>query len=648
MALSSINISRVSQGLQTFSILDSLRKNSLELFEQQQRLATGNRFNAPSDDPVLATQAVDLTTLLERQDQLLENIKTADTFLGITDDTMNEISALLNDAYSLAQEHVEDFGAAGRSEAALVVDAIIDELIRVGNRTYAGSYLFGGRKTDTPPLVKELTGVSYVGDTGRLEALVELNATQSFSVSAQEVFGTLSAQVRGFVDLNPNLTTDTRLADLTGANGLGVRLGEIVITENGGAGAFTVDLAGADRISDVVDKINAASVTAGATITASLTNTGLQIVDGGGNTFSVTESGTGTTASDLGILQTTLAAGPLVGADLDPKLTLLTPVTALAGGAGIDLTNGIQLVQGLKTTTVNFAAATTVQDILNAINNVDGIDARAFINDTQTGIDVLNPLSGIPLRIGESGGATASDLGIRSLYAGTQLSELNRGAGVRTVTGADIRIVAKDGTNVDVDLSTAASVQDVINLINTAAAAVPVSITADLAATGNGIRITDATGGAGDLDIQRMNFSEAGTDLGLLQKVTGTQIQGTDVNAVVPAGVFTALIDLRDALLAANPDAARQGIQRAAPLLDKARDEVIRAHGRVGARSQAMQTSLRFTEEAVLATQSLLSEVKDLDYAEAVTQFQQAQTTLEANLLTGSRLLQISLLDFLR
>jgi len=67
----------------------------------------------------------------------------------------------------------------------------------------------------------------------------------------------------------------------------------------------------------------------------------------------------------------------------------------------------------------------------------------------------------------------------------------------------------------------------------------------------------------------------------------------------------------------------------------------------VGARSQAMHNRVAFTEDAVQATKALLSEVKDLDYTEAVTKFQQAQTALQANLLTASRMLNISLLDFL-
>jgi flagellar hook-associated protein 3 FlgL len=72
-----------------------------------------------------------------------------------------------------------------------------------------------------------------------------------------------------------------------------------------------------------------------------------------------------------------------------------------------------------------------------------------------------------------------------------------------------------------------------------------------------------------------------------------------------------------------------------------------RARGIVGARAAAMQDRLTHTEGAVFSTQELLSEVQDLDYTEAITRFQQAQTALQASLMTGSKLLNLSLLDFL-
>src|SRR5690606_34745944 len=116
---------------------------------------------------------------------------------------------------------------------------------------------------------------------------------------------------------------------------------------------------------------------------------------------------------------------------------------------------------------------------------------------------------------------------------------------------ADFRITARDGGVVDVNLDGAATVQDVIDRINTAAAAAGVNLSAGLATVGNGIRIQDATGGGGELNIERLNLSAAIDGLGLNKPVDapgGDVLTGEDVNGIRPDSIFGALIDLYDAL----------------------------------------------------------------------------------------------------
>ena len=68
----------------------------------------------------------------------------------------------------------------------------------------------------------------------------------------------------------------------------------------------------------------------------------------------------------------------------------------------------------------------------------------------------------------------------------------------------------------------------------------------------------------------------------------------------------------------------------------------------VGARSQAMNAKLLQLQDAAAMARVFLSEIQDLDYAEAVTRMQAALTQLQANLQTSSNLLSVSLLNFLR
>jgi flagellar hook-associated protein 3 FlgL len=116
---------------------------------------------------------------------------------------------------------------------------------------------------------------------------------------------------------------------------------------------------------------------------------------------------------------------------MNPRITPLTPLTQLRGGAGVDLA-GLKITNGLLSATIDLTAATTVEDLLNRINS-SGTAVRAEINAAGTGINILNPTQGTAMTIAENGGTTAADLGIRSFHATTPLAQLNGGGGVRTV-----------------------------------------------------------------------------------------------------------------------------------------------------------------------------------------------------------------------
>src|SRR5206468_7215038 len=113
---------------------------------------------------------------------------------------------------------------------------------------------------------------------------------------------------------------------------------------------------------------------------------------------------------------------------------------------------GLQITNGLASANFDLSGAVTVEDMLNTINS-SGTGVRAEINAFGTGINILNPTQGTQLTIGENGGTTAADLGVRSFNPATQLNELNNGQGVRTVSGDDFTIADSSGVAFNVDLT---------------------------------------------------------------------------------------------------------------------------------------------------------------------------------------------------
>ena len=54
-------------------MVDSLRRTQRDLFLSQSRIASGRSFVSPSEDPVAARRALDLTFALEKQNQFMAN-----------------------------------------------------------------------------------------------------------------------------------------------------------------------------------------------------------------------------------------------------------------------------------------------------------------------------------------------------------------------------------------------------------------------------------------------------------------------------------------------------------------------------------------------------------------------------------------------
>lgn len=642
MAIVPTSLARVSNLLRIQVAQGQLARTQRGLLQAQNELTTGKRLNAPSDDPGDSAVVLQLQKTLEQRGAYLANLSHAKGHLSEVDTTLGDLTSLLQEAEQIAAANLgSDVPPDQRAGAAAVIDTIFNQVLSLANRQFDGGYLFGGDRATDAPFVAEGGGVRYQGTGNLLENAYDDGTDLPFTVSGADVFGALSTRVRGAADLTPSLTTATRLADLRGTTGEGVRKGPVLI--GNGTTTATVDLSAADTVGDVIDAINAAGL---GSVTASIAPDGnsLLLTGGAGENLTVLEVGGGTAAADLGILRTTGAgAGVAIdGGSVKPKVTPFTPLAALRGGAGIDQASGIRITNGGVTTTLGFTSETTVQDVLRAINRSPA-GVRAQINAAGTGIDILNPAQGTQISIAENGGATAEQLGIRSFSRASPLSELNGGRGVRAVPGPDFRVTASNGQTFDVDLGPNGSTGTVVDVIGLSAAAAGVNVTASFASAGNGIVLTDNTGGAGTFTVTQLNFSQAAQDLGLDQPAAGNVIQGRDVNPVSPEGVFANLMKLRDSLRSSD----QAGMTGAAEGLAADHARVVRVRGEAGARVQEMEAREQRLQDQNVATEALLSSLAEVDFTEAVTRFQTLQTTLQATLQTSARVLDLTLLDFL-
>ncbi len=273
MAIVPVQLARVSNLLRTNMSQGQISRTQQQLLRVQNELSTGRKINTPSDDPGNAAIVQQLQKTLEQREAFATNLNRAKSHLGAVDSTLGDLSDLLQQAQEIASANVgSDVTPDQRAGAAAIVESIYGEALTLANRQFEGVYLFGGDRSTDAPFVSESGGVRFVGSERVLQNAFDEGTDLPFMVNGADVFGALSTRVQGDVDLSPSMTAATRLADLRGATGDGIRTG--LVTLSNGTATATIDLRGADTVGDVIDAINNAAVGG---ITASIGAGGDQI-----------------------------------------------------------------------------------------------------------------------------------------------------------------------------------------------------------------------------------------------------------------------------------------------------------------------------------------------------------------------------------
>ena len=275
-------------------------------------------------------------------------------------------------------------------------------------------------------------------------------------------------------------------------------------------------------------------------------------------------------------------------------------------------------------------------------NTRDGAGAYLFagFNDTAP-----------PFALTATGAIYSGDDGIRELQVGAQ-----RRIAV-SANGADMLMRIPSGNGVfAVSAAPANTGEGVID---------PGRVTNPAALTGHQYQLVFSSAVAYDvLDItagttvSSGNVYSSGTAItvaGMQTALAGQPAAGDRFNLdpSVHQSVFATLSSAIAALNAPAPTGAGRAaianqVSRAVTGLDRAFDQVLTTRTSLGTRLSEIDILKTVTSAAYNDQQRRLSELQDLDYAKATTDFSRQKTTLEANQQTFAQLSKLSLFDFLR
>lgn len=180
-----------------------------------QQLSTGQRVNAPSDDPAAAADSIRSLTESANVDQFTANVSTLQSQLQSADSAISSIVNSLNNAITLGTAGANGTeSAANRQVAASQVGGLLTTIISAGNASFQGGFLFGGSASGSAPFVAaSTTYVSSHGTTSTpLSASTALTAgsvttisdattgqTMTFKATAGDTVATLTAAVSSAV-----------------------------------------------------------------------------------------------------------------------------------------------------------------------------------------------------------------------------------------------------------------------------------------------------------------------------------------------------------------------------------------------------------------------------------------------------------------
>jgi flagellar hook-associated protein 3 FlgL len=133
-------------------------------------------------------------------------------------------------------------------------------------------------------------------------------------------------------------------------------------------------------------------------------------------------------------------------------------------------------------------------------------------------------------------------------------------------------------------------------------------------------------------------------DMKVVANVNGPDVFG---NQGQPSHLFTVLSDLSAALRGQTPD-MHADLGTGLKSLDVAIDRVVTTLGKVGARFNRVETMRNAAEDQLLTLTTSLSEAEDIDLPKTIVELQMQEVAYKAALGATARVVQPSLLDFLR
>jgi len=156
----------------------------------QEQISTGKRFNSPSEDPIAAARALDITYAMNVNKSYADTRKSAENYLTTLEGSLQNVTDLMTSVQSALVGAGN--GALSNLERGFKANELqgqLDALIGIANTQDAsGKYMYGGFQTDVKPFTPTATGATYNGNNNQTLLQVDSQRFMAINESGSNVF----------------------------------------------------------------------------------------------------------------------------------------------------------------------------------------------------------------------------------------------------------------------------------------------------------------------------------------------------------------------------------------------------------------------------------------------------------------------------
>ena len=156
----------------------------------QQQISTGKRIATPSDDPIAAARALELSHAQQVNSSYAAARQTSQLKLNTVESSLSSITSLLVSAQSsLVGAGNATYSNLERGFIGSELSGSLEFLIGLANtQDAAGGHIYAGFRTDSKPFVANVSGATYTGDSQQQMVQVDAQRLMATSVSGDAVF----------------------------------------------------------------------------------------------------------------------------------------------------------------------------------------------------------------------------------------------------------------------------------------------------------------------------------------------------------------------------------------------------------------------------------------------------------------------------